>query len=111
MKRARGFAVISFLGALICLQSEGAAPHDWRLDAVRAGVTVTAPIRWEDCLKQTPEWYRSEEAARVADNVVSYQRELGGWPKNIDMAVALTEKDRTSLARQKQEDDATIDNG
>jgi len=111
MKRALGFAFISFLGGVICLQDKGLVPKGWELDAVRAAVTVTAGIRWEDCLKQTPEWYRGEDAARIADNVLIYQREVGGWPKNIDMASALTEKDRASLTRQKQEDDATIDNG
>jgi PelA/Pel-15E family pectate lyase len=72
---------------------------------------ATTPIKWEDCLHQTPEWYRSRDAARIADNVLLYQRKTGGWPKNIDMAAVLTEKNQADLARQKQQDDATIDNG
>jgi PelA/Pel-15E family pectate lyase len=74
-------------------------------------VASSAPIRWDDCLRQPAEWYRSAEATRIADNVILYQREIGGWPKNIDMAAMLTERDKAGLARQKLEADATIDNG
>ncbi len=70
-----------------------------------------AAISWDDCLKQTPEWYRTSEAVRIADNVLLYQRHTGGWPKNIDMAAVLSEQDKISLARQRQDADETIDNG
>ena len=68
-------------------------------------------IAWKDCLKQTPQWYQGNEANRIADNVVLYQRAVGGWPKNIDMAAVLSEQDKSGLITQKQEEDATIDNG
>ena len=75
----------------------------------------SATIKWQNALRQKPEWYAGEEAARVADNLLLYQREVGGWPKNIDMAAPLTEKDRAELARKKgevgNESAATIDNG
>ena len=31
---------------------------------------------------------------RIADNLLLYQRDIGGWDKNIDMALALGPKDR-----------------
>jgi PelA/Pel-15E family pectate lyase len=69
-------------------------------------------IRWAEALKQRAEWYASEEAVRVADNLLLYQRETGGWPKNIDMAAPLTEEERAALLKQKsRRDDSTIDNG
>ncbi len=68
-------------------------------------------ISWKDCLKQKPEWYAGDEATRIADNVLLYQRESGGWPKNIDMAVVLSKQDKAEIARQKSKDDSLIDNG
>lgn len=72
-------------------------------------------IKWRDALRQQPDWYATHEAARVADNLLLYQREVGGWPKNIDMAAPLTDKQRAELLKQKsetgKESSATIDNG
>ena len=70
-----------------------------------------APFNWKDALRQKPEWYAGDEAVRVADNLLLYQRDAGGWYKNIDMAAALTEQQKAALVKQKQEDDSTIDNG
>jgi PelA/Pel-15E family pectate lyase len=74
-----------------------------------------AAVRWQNALKQKPEWYAGEEALRVADNLLAYQREVGGWPKNIDMAAPLSEKERAELVKKKgvvgNESAATIDNG
>ena len=70
----------------------------------------TTAIRWRDCLRQKPEWYASDEAKRIAENLLLYQRDSGGWPKNIEMASVLTEKQQADLAAQKKTSDATIDN-
>ena len=44
---------------------------------------VTARDRsWRDCLGEKPDWYGSVEAQRIADNVLFYQSEVGGWYKN-----------------------------
>jgi PelA/Pel-15E family pectate lyase len=61
--------------------------------------------------KQAPEWYASVEALRIADNMLLYQRESGGWPKNIDMAKPLDNNDRAALLGEKKKNDSTIDNG
>jgi PelA/Pel-15E family pectate lyase len=72
-------------------------------------------IKWRDAVKQKPEWFAGAEALRVADNLLLYQREVGGWPKNIDMAAPLSEKERAELLKLKSdtgnESAATIDNG
>jgi len=68
-------------------------------------------VSWTDCLKQKPEWYAGNEATRIADNVLLYQRETGGWPKNIDMAVVLCEQAKAEIGKQKSADDSLIDNG
>jgi PelA/Pel-15E family pectate lyase len=78
---------------------------------VSDGVLARLLVGWEDCLKQKPEWYAGDEAARVADNALLYQRESGGWPKNINMAVVLSERAKAEIAKQKGADDSLIDNG
>lgn len=68
-------------------------------------------VRWRDVLNQAPAWYSSAEAVRIADNVLLWQRASGGWPKNTEMATALSAQEADALAKQKAEADSTIDNG
>ncbi len=68
-----------------------------------------APVRWNHALNQKPEWYASGEAVRIADNVLRWQRPSGGWPKNTDMSVVLSQAEAAKLAQET--DGATIDNG
>src|SRR5260370_29350200 len=74
-------------------------------------LAASTPIKWHDALRQKVDWYGSSEAVRIADNVVLYQRDSGGWPKNIDMAAILTQPERAALVREKQADDSTINHG
>lgn len=68
-------------------------------------------IAWIDAQNKPDEWYASYEALRIADNVLLYQRDSGGWPKNIDMGKPYDESERPTLIAQKKEKDSTIDNG
>ena len=68
-------------------------------------------IAWVDAQNKADEWYGSAEALRIADNVVLYQRDSGGWPKNIDMGKPFDEIERPELLAHKKEIDSTIDNG
>jgi len=70
-----------------------------------------ARIPWNQCLIQKPDFYASDEAVRIADNVLLYQRDMGGWPKGIDMAVLLSEADKASARKTTDKKDSTIDNG
>jgi PelA/Pel-15E family pectate lyase len=79
--------------------------------AVLVALASAGPIEWRDALRQPPAWYATDDAVRVADNVLLYQRDSGGWPKNIDMAAVLTEEEKTGLAARKTVTDSTIDNG
>ncbi len=64
------------------------------------------PLRETD-----PAFFRTEEARRIGDQVLLYQRVTGGWPKNIDMAARLSDRDRARvLKEQSRRDDSTIDN-
>jgi PelA/Pel-15E family pectate lyase len=67
--------------------------------------------RWDAYLKKEANWYQSEEAIQIAENVLLFQRESGGWPKNLNMNRELSKKEKKKLIAQKKEKDATIDNG
>ena len=67
-------------------------------------------IGWKDCLDQKPGWYGGAEAVRIADNLLLFQREIGGWQKNVDMARHLTEAEKADAVDQKEQNDSTIDN-
>ncbi len=66
-------------------------------------------VDWKDVLKQSADWYQTDEAARIADQVVLYQKEHGGWEKNIDMAAMLTEAEKKNIPSETHEGE-TIDN-
>jgi PelA/Pel-15E family pectate lyase len=68
-------------------------------------------ISWKDCLDQEPRWYGGKEAVRIADNLLLFQRDSGGWPKDIDMAAVLNDDQKADLAIRKNRIDSTIDNG
>ena len=65
---------------------------------------------WFRCLEQPDAWYGSADAVRVADLVLLYQRKTGGWPKNIDMAQALSPSEARAVEAAKADRDSTIDN-
>lgn len=70
-----------------------------------------ATIQWKDCLRQKLDWYGSAEAVRVADNLLLFQRAIGGWQKNTEMAKPLSPAERADVNDQKEQNDSTIDNG
>lgn len=73
---------------------------DWRL------------VAWRDVFGQQKLWYETDEAARIADQVVLYQKDNGGWEKNVDMSKMLTQAEREKLNREKSNvSETTIDNG
>ena len=58
------------------------------------------------------DFYKTEEARRIGDQVLLYQRVTGGWPKNINMSRPLTDEERAQVLRDKERrDDSTTDNG
>jgi pectinesterase len=70
-------------------------------------------LGWDQVVYDLPaEWYGSGEAVRIADNVLLYQRNIGGWPKNIPMHHVLSEKEKKKLLKlQSTGEGATTDNG
>lgn len=74
--------------------------------------TKLAHLRWKEVVHdQADSWYGSPEAMRVAENVLLYQRDIGGWPKNTAMHLVLTmEQEKKLKALQSVGKEATIDN-
>ncbi|MEP6930439.1 MAG: pectate lyase [Flavobacterium sp.] len=80
------------------------------------GFTVKAQNtykNWPDVIrKNDASWYASAEAKKVAENVLLYQRNIGGWPKNIQMQQELTPQQQKELLEIKTTTkETTTDNG
>jgi len=54
--------------------------------------------------------YEVTEVSKIADNILLYQRNNGGWPKNYDMQAILTPAQKDSLVKTKHILHTTIDN-
>ena len=69
--------------------------------------------KWTDIIdKSEPAWFSTVEAKQVAENVLLYQRNIGGWPKNIQMQNPLTEVEKQKLIELKPDTkEVTTDNG
>ncbi|WPO78483.1 pectate lyase [Flavobacterium sp. KACC 22761] len=68
---------------------------------------------WPDVIrKHDASWFGTEEAKKVAENVLLYQRDIGGWPKNIAMQDELTSQQKKDLiALKRTAVETTTDNG
>ncbi len=68
---------------------------------------------WPDIIrKNDASWFATTEAKAIAENVLLYQRNIGGWPKNIQMQNSISETEKQKLAALKSDlHDITTDNG
>lgn len=67
---------------------------------------------WPSVASKMPEdWYGSDISKNIADNVLLYQRNIGGWPKNIQYYKSLPENEKEKILNEKDGQDATFDNG
>jgi PelA/Pel-15E family pectate lyase len=67
--------------------------------------------RWENILQRPAEFYGSPESVRIADNLLVYQHDNGGWPKNIDMARQLSDSALATIREKRNQFETLIDNG
>ncbi len=54
--------------------------------------------------------YKSTEIVAIADNIVLFQKDNGGWPKNYDMQAILTPDQVDSVVKSKPLTNTTFDN-
>jgi pectinesterase len=68
---------------------------------------------WKEIINQKDQaWFASDEAKRIADNVLLYQRDIGGWPKNEQMQETISEEYKHELLALKPiAEGSTTDNG
>jgi len=66
---------------------------------------ASGPVKY---LKNSAEWFGGDEAKRIAANILSYQSDLGGWPKNIDTTKEAYIGEREEL-KPTFDNDATTD--
>jgi PelA/Pel-15E family pectate lyase len=88
------------------------AAREFARIAPRVAASLHAIVSWKNALRQPAAWYSSPEAVRIAENLLLYQRDAGGWDKNIDMALALGPTERATLLKEKSDpaSHSTIDN-
>lgn len=69
-------------------------------------------LKWKQVSTRMPaEWYGSEDAKLVAENVLLSQKEIGGWEKNKPYHHAFSESEKAHYFQDKSEIGATFDNG
>lgn len=55
--------------------------------------------------------YDQSEIKKIADNILLFQKDNGGWAKNYDMQAILSDAQRDSVIKDKSVLNTTIDNG
>ncbi|HEY4336558.1 MAG TPA: pectate lyase, partial [Puia sp.] len=55
--------------------------------------------------------YKPTELAGIGDNILLFQKDNGGWPKNYDVFAILTDGQKDSVAAAKRATNTTFDNG
>jgi PelA/Pel-15E family pectate lyase len=110
-KRLSKGEAVHFLPEIFLRGSDGWNPHKsdfaWQ-EKTRPDWSL---VSWSNALRQAPLWYQTDEAARIADQLVLYQRDNGGWEKNVDMTRMLTAAEREQLNATKSDvSETTIDN-
>ena len=53
--------------------------------SVLCAAAASGRVAWADINKQPAAWYATADARALADSIVQYQTDSGGWPKNRDM--------------------------
>jgi PelA/Pel-15E family pectate lyase len=61
-------------------------------------------------LSKSDQWFSSHEATRIAENVLLYQRNAGGWVKSNDYFKEYSESEKQKISYAKVRRDCTFDN-
>ena len=90
--------------------------HHFLIFFLLISIVVDAQIldkSWRELIHKSEDaWFASDEAKLIAENVLLYQRDIGGWPKNIQMHKSLSNNEKDELKTiQSSTKDVTTDNG
>jgi PelA/Pel-15E family pectate lyase len=76
--------------------------HHWRF--------IRDDSRFIQALPDQPS-YSPEQVREIASNILLFQRENGGWPKDYDMTAVLTEEQKAAVVATRGQTDTSYDNG
>jgi hypothetical protein len=77
------------------------------LNAAGAEGAAAAGFPWKSFAAKPDAWHRGDEAARLAEYVLSHQSARGDWPKDLNTSAAQYRGDRARL-RGTFDDGATV---
>lgn len=99
--------ILLLLPAIVLMAATAHAQEGFR------AVPDTSYKNWVKQVRTYPdEFYQTEDAFRIAENVLLYQHITGGWPKNILMSAVLTGEQMQEVFKNKDDvNESTIDNG
>ncbi len=112
------FALMSSMAALACADARAAAAARTRPSAISPAGFRDATHHWrrinepERVMQPLPDQpsYAPEQVGEIAANVLLFQRENGGWPKDYDMLAVLTEDQKQAIRSSHARTDTTFDN-
>lgn len=100
MKRHLTFTILMMMTAVVFAQQQ-LSPKDYEYTS----------REWKRIVQESPDaFFLTDEAKRIADNVLAYQRETGGWPKNIPIHRPLGDELDVVLGDKGKRNDSTTDN-
>jgi PelA/Pel-15E family pectate lyase len=113
------FALMSSMAALACDDAWAAALARSRLtvaidtsgfrDATNHWRKINEPERVMQPLPDQPS-YAPDQVREIAANVLLFQRQNGGWPKDYDMLAVLTADQKKAIQESHARTDTTFDN-
>lgn len=112
-------ALLTSLSAIACAQGRSASAARTReigvidtsgfRDATNHWRKINEPERVMQPLPDQPS-YKPEQVREIAANVLLFQRENGGWPKDYDMLAVLTDEQAKAIRDTRARTDTTFDN-
>lgn len=98
--------IVAVLALVVCMPLSASAQGSGKV------VKSKKKVRWTSMAsKLKDDFFTTAEAARIGDNLLFYQHESGGWPKNMQLQDELTDDMRKRIEKMKHEERyATIDN-
>jgi len=72
----------------------------------------TLDTSWKNIVKiEDKDWFASDEAMKISNIVLLFQKDIGGWPKNMQPQNLTDDEKRAIILKEENNVGATIDNG
>lgn len=102
----------TFKKAFVCLMAAVMVTGSFAQQGTHEKDKKSYPKEWKQVARiKQDSFFLTDEARRIAENVLAFQRCTGGWPKNIDMARRMSDEELAKVLKDKsRRNDSTIDN-